>query len=271
MFRPRVIAARLLGLTLALGVGTSDAAPKDPLQPPRRDLNDAPFMNPRHGGPSNDGARTYEARHTPRWGHRDRVRLTLSPLFASLRVPLAGRSRSALDPNRGGGAQLDLDLPLFRPASLWVRLTGSYSGHRLPAAYARDEDDVLQNTAAAGTLHIGHAAAALLYVMDRGRLQPMLELGLGPMWARSPRGVLDGQPGQACLGGNLCELGSTCDAEANVCRPSATLVVHGGVALDVELTRRTAVGLGLRYFALLSNPQVYPVYLQAGLRFGLRF
>lgn len=266
-----MIAACLLGLTLALGVNTSQAARRDPLEPPRRDPNEAPFMNPRHGGFSSDGARTYEARHGPRWGHRDRIRLTLSPIFASLRVPLAGRSGSALDPNRGGGAQFDVDVPVFRPASLWIRLTGSYSAHRLPAAYARDEEGALLNTAAAGMLHVGHAAAALLYAMDRGRLQPMLELGLGPMWARTPQGVLDGQPGQPCLGGNLCELGSTCDVEANVCRPQATFVVHAGVALDVEVTHRTSVGVGLRYFALLSNPQVYPVYLQAALRFGLRF
>lgn len=266
-----MIAARLVGLTLALGVTTSQAAPEDPLEPPRRDPNDAPFLNPRYGGASNDGARVYPGEFGPRWGHRDRVRLTLSPIFASLRIPLAGRSDSPLDPNRGGGAQFDVDVPIFRPASLWLRLTGSYSGHRLPAAYARDEDDALQKTAAAGTLHIGHAAAALLYAMDRGRLQPMLELGLGPLWARTPQGVRDGQPGQACLSGDLCEFGSTCDVAANVCRPSTTFVVHGGVGLDLEVSRRASVGVGLRYFAALSNPSVYPIYLQAAMRFGLRF
>ncbi len=228
-------------------------------------------MNPRYGGFKSDGNRTYEARHGPRWGHRDRVRLTLSPIFASLRIPLAGRSDSPLDPHRGGGAQFDVDVPLFRVLSIWARFTGSYSGHRLPAAFSRDEDEVLQRTAAAGTLHVGHAAFALLYAMDRGRLQPMLELGIGPMWIRTPQGVLDGQTGQACLDGNLCDLGLTCDTAANVCRPATTFVVHGGVGLDLEVTERASVGVGLRYFALVSNPQVYPVYLQAALRLGLRF
>ena len=269
--RLREIAARLVGVTLALAVSTSEAAPRDPLEPPRRDPNDAPFMNPRQGGASADQARTYEAQHGPRWGHRDKVRLTLSPIFASLRIPLAGRSGSPLDPNRGGGAQLDVDVPIFRPASLWLRVTGSYSGHRLPPAFARDDEDALQKTASGGTLHIGHAAAALLYAMDRGRLQPMLELGLGPLWARTPQGVADGQPGQACRSGNLCELGSTCDTAANVCRPSTTFVVHGGVGVELEVSRRASIGVGLRYFALLSNPSVYPVYLQAAMRFGLRF
>ncbi len=264
-----MIAARLLGLAAALGVSTTHAAPPDPLEPPRRDPNTAPFMAPKHGGASPDGTRTYANEHGPRWGHRDRVRLTLSPLFASLRTPLAGRSDSALDPHRGAGAQFDVDVPIWRP--IWLRMSGAYSGHRLPAASARNEDEAFEPTAAAGTLHIGHAAAALLYAMDRGRLQPMLEVGIGPMWARTPKGVLDGQPGQACLGGTVCEIGLSCDVEANVCRPATTFVVHGGVSLDVEVTRRTSVGLGLRYFALLSNPQVYPVYVTAALRFGLRF
>ncbi len=226
-------------------------------------------MKPKHGGATPDGRRVYGARFDPRFGHRDRVRLTLSPMFASLRTPLAGRSDSALDPHRGAGAQFDVDVPIWRP--LWLRMSGAYSGHSLPAASARDEDDELQPTAAAGTLHIGHAAAALLYAMDRGRLQPMLEVGLGPMWARTPDGIRDGQPGQACLGGTVCEIGLKCDVQANLCRPATTFVVHGGVSLDVEVTRRTSVGVGLRYFALLSNPQVYPVYVTAVVRLGLRF
>ena len=271
MLRPRVIAARLLGLALVLGGSSSQAAAPDPLEPPRRDPNEAPFMNPRHGGASADGNRIYENEHGPRWGHRDRIRLTLSPIYASMRFALAGRSTSELDPHRGGGAQFDVDVPLLRPLSLWLRLTGSYSGHRLPEASARNDDGEFQTTAAAGTMHVGHAALALLYAMDRGRIQPMLELGLGPMWVRTPSGVLDGQTGQACLPGNVCDLGLTCDQAANVCRPATTFVVHGGVAVDVETSKHTSVGVGLRYFAMLSNPQVYPVYLQAALRFGLRF
>jgi hypothetical protein len=266
--------ARVLGLAASVWVfaapahGAQQTAP-DPLEAPRRDPNEAPFMKPPHGGAAPDGTRVYPAEHGPRWGHRHRVRLTLSPIYASVRRPFLGRSDSPLDPNRGGGAQFDVDVPVWRP--IWLRLTGSYSGHRLPAAYLRNDDGDLQQTAAAGTLHIGHAAAALLYTMDRGRLQPTLELGLGPMWARTPKGVLDGQTGQACLGGSTCDFGLVCDTAQNVCRPAATFVVHGGAAVDVEMTEHLAVGLALRYFALLSDPQVYPVYLQAALRLGLRF
>lgn len=256
-------------MALALAVTTTHAAEDDPLDAPRRDPNEAPFLDPLHGGASADGNRTYEGRHEPRWGHRDSVRLTLSPIFASLRVPLAGRPSRALDPFRGGGAQFDVDVPVWRRASLWMRLTGSYSGHRLPDAFARDSDDELQRTAAAGTLHVGHAAFALLYAMDRGRLQPMLEAGLGPLWARTPKGITDGQPGQACLSDDVCEFGSICDGD--VCRPSTTFAIHAGVGVEVELTEHTSVGLGLRYFALVSNPQVYPVYIQAALRLGVRF
>lgn len=263
-----MIAARALGVLALLATSTA-AAPADPLEPPRRDPNEAPFMKPRYGGAAPDGTRVYKAQHGPRWGNRHRLRLALSPVYASLRTPLAGRSASALDPHRGGGAQFDVDVPIWRP--IWLRLTGSYSAHRLPPAYLRNDDGDLVQTAGAGTLHIGHTAVALLYTMDRGRLQPSLELGIGPMWARGPDGVLDGQDGQACLAGNVCDFGLACDTAADVCRPATTFVVHGGVSVDVELTQRTFVGVGLRYFALLSNPQVYPVYLQAALRFGLRF
>ncbi len=265
-----MLAARTLGLTVGLVVSASHAAPgDDPLEPPRRDPNDAPFMRPLRGGASPDGARVYDADHSPRWGHRDRFRLTLSPLYASLVTPLAGRSSSPLNPHRGGGVGLDVDVPIWRP--LWLRLTGSYSGHRLPAASARNSDGEFEPTAAAGTMHIGHAALALLYAMDRGRLQPMLEVGLGPMWARTPEGIRDGQPGRACLAGNICELGLQCEPVENVCKPATTFAVHAGVGLNLEVTHRTSVGVGLRYFALLSNPQVYPVYLQAAIRLGLRF
>lgn len=252
----------------------ASAAPKgspvaDPLEAPRRDPNDAPYMKPRNGGARPDGTRVYKAEHSPLYGHRKRFRFTLKPLYASLRAAMLGRSDSPLNPKRGLGAGLDADVPVWRP--IWLRVTASYSGHLLPQEFSRDEDEAFVLTAPRGTLHIGHVAAALLYTMDRGRMKPILEVGLGPLWARGPQGVLDGQRGQPCLSDNRCDFGLSCDPSDSVCRPSTTFVVHGGLGLDVEVTKRTTVGAGLRYFAFLSNPQAYPVYLQAALRFGLRF
>lgn len=240
----------------------------DPLAAPRRDPNDAPFLNPRAGGARADGNRIYDADHSPKYGNRQRFRLTVKPLYASLRVALAGRSNSALDPKRGGGLGLDVELPVWRP--VWFRVTGSYTAHDLQREFSRNEDGDFVLSAPKGRLHIAYAAAALGYTMDRGRLQPTLEVGLGPMWARGPRGVQNGQVGQACIGGNACEFGLACDTAANVCRPATTFAVHGGLGLDLELGRRWSLGAGLRYFAFLSSPAAYPIYLQASARLGFR-
>ncbi|MEZ4453609.1 MAG: hypothetical protein R3B09_29410, partial [Nannocystaceae bacterium] len=58
---------------------------------------------------------------------------------------------------------------------------------------------------------------------------------------------------------------------AGTCQVSMVPEVHAGLSVDIQLGRRWAVGLALRYFALLFKPQVYPVYLLGAFRLTARF
>jgi hypothetical protein len=68
----------------------------------------------------------------------------------------------------------------------------------------------------------------------------------------------------------VCDTGLACSSE-NLCRVGLTPQLHAGFSLDVLLGDRFAVGGELRYFALLTAPMVYPVYLLAALRASIRF
>jgi hypothetical protein len=169
---------------------------------------------------------------------------------------------------RGGGAGLDLDIQLYRP--FWLRFTGTYSGHPVPDVFDRDANEVPVRVAHRGTFHAGYAGASVVYAMDYGRLLPLIELGPGVMFLRAPQAVQAGQMGGECREG-ACDTGLRCVAEQNICQPFPELTIHFGVAMDVLLKARWTVGLGLRYFAFLTAPASFPIYLQAAARFGIRF
>jgi len=196
---------------------------------------------------------------------RPRFRLTLEPFYAAFRAPFIGRS--PVDLLHGGGVGLIADVTL--PWALGVRLRSSYSGHPAPAAYElRDGTPVL--VAPPGTIHNVEVAGALLYAWDIGRVAPVLELGVGGLWIRSPEGVQAGQREQPCTADHQCEIGLSCAADL-VCRPSARATLHFGLAVDVAVHRRWSIGGGFRYFAWISAPGTFPVYLQASLRATTRF
>lgn len=260
----RWLSAVLLS-TLTVGSSRSShaAGSPNPLTPPTRDPNDAPFMPTPGGGAQTEGRRAFD-RTFAGSPARQRFQLTARPLFASFRSAFIGRPF----PQRGGGMGLDLDFTFRRP--LRLRLTGSYSAHPLSDQYVRNEEMDLVQTAAKGLLQTGHAAAAIVYEMDFGRVVPLLELGAGPVWVKPPPGVVGGQLGQECQGGNVCDFGLTCGAD-NVCQSQPLLTLHGGLGVDILLTRHLTLGAGVRYFAFLTAPAVFPIYLQVALRLGARF
>ena len=266
-------AATVLLATVALSAPTAAAKkPKrddDPLAEPRRDPNEAPFMEPRFGGARPDGTRRYDPDFAEGPDGRRHLQLTVKPLFASFPLSFSGRPGTLTDPTRGGGAGIDLDIQIWRP--FWFRLTGTYSGHPVPDSYRRNDDMVLVKAANRGTYHATYVGGGVAYAMDFGRLMPLLELGAGAMFLRSPEAVAAGQMGGQCVDMALCDPGLRCNVAANVCQPAPAGTIHFGIGLDVLLGSHWSVGIGLRYFSFFAAPAMYPVYLQAAARLGLRF
>lgn len=272
-------AVACVGLALASPIasakpsaGRSDAekAPAEAPDDPPVDPDEAtPFMAPRRGAGRPNGRRRLDPTFAGSDRRFSRLQLTARPLFASYRVAFVGRPTDFARPTRGGGAGLDVDLTIIRPFRL--RLTGSYSGHPVPDAFSRNDDGDLVQTAASGTIHTGHAAVGVAYFLDIGRLRPTIDVGAGLLWVRGPEGIANGQLHQECLGGGGCDLGLTCAPETLTCEPAVLPVVHGGLAIDGLLTDRVALGVGLRYFAFLTAPANFPIYLQAAARLGIRF
>jgi hypothetical protein len=247
----------------------AERGPKDdPLAPPRRDPNEAPFMKGPAGEARPDGTRSFDPDFAEGEDSRRRFQLTLTPLFASFPIAFVGRRTALTDPTRGGGAGLDLDIRIYRP--FWLRFTGTYSGHPVPDVYGRDANGVSVRTAHRGTFHAGYVGAGVVYAMDYGRVLPLIELGPGVMFLRGPEAVQTGQMGGECREGS-CDAGLRCVPEQNVCQPWPVMTVHFGLAVDFMVNARWSVGLGLRYFASLTAPANYPIYLQAAARLGVRF
>jgi hypothetical protein len=260
----------------------ADAAPRDdeagPAAPERskgrtdrpvpRDPNDLPPMPPPGGQPRPDDLR-WDPAFANHFGERRRVQLTLMPIYASVRLDFIGRPQpAARNPMRGGGGGLELDIELLRP--FWLRLVASHTVHPVDDRFATNDDDEIVQTAARGNVQATDAGLSAVYAMDFGRILPLLDVGLGVLWLRSPAAVVDGQLGGECLQSGACDPGLVC-ASDNTCQMTPVLELHAGVAVDVLITDRWTVGAGLRYFALLSNPAVYPVYLQGTVRGGIRF
>ncbi|MEM7159235.1 MAG: hypothetical protein AAF799_40735 [Myxococcota bacterium] len=221
-------------------------------------------MAPPNGQPMPDTLRQ-DVDHTSPRSRRFRALLTASPLYASFRLPFLGRPRV---PVRGFGVGLAAQFEVWRP--LGLRITASHSIHPVGNEFVRDEDDVAIHVAGRGLIQATHVGVSGTFAMDLGRVRPTLDAGVGGMWIRSPDSIQDGQAGGACLANNLCDTGLVCGAD-EVCRGGLTPQIHGGFGVDVMVGDRFAVGSEIRYYALISAPTSYPVYLVAGLRGSLRF
>lgn len=234
------------------------------LAAPPRDPNELPPLPDPEGQPAHHAHR-WDVDHASPASRRNRVVLTAAPAYSSLRLQFLGRPQV---PVRGGGMMLAAQVALWRP--LGLRVTASHTMHPVEAAYVRDEDGAIVQTAGAGLVQATNAGLSATYTMDLGRVSTTLEAGGGGLWMRSPAAVQDGQLGGTCLPQGVCDTGLSCSAE-NVCRVGLTPELHGGFSVDVQLGNRWALGGELRYFALFTAPMVYPVYLLAALRASLRF
>jgi hypothetical protein len=232
-----------------------------------RDPNELPAMAPPGGQPRPDSLR-WNPQYSGPFGERRRMQLTVAPVFAAMRLEQAGRPSGARNPIRGGGAGLELDIEVIRPFG--VRLSGTYTVHPVDDEVTRNDADEAVLTAAGGQIQVGNVGASAVYAMDLGRIVPLLDLGLGVLWLRSPEGVIRGQQGSQCRPNGICDPGLVCGGD-NTCQGVPVFELHGGIAVDVLLGARWAVGIGVRYFALLSQPSIFPVYLQASARAGVRF
>jgi hypothetical protein len=90
------------------------------------------------------------------------------------------------------------------------------------------------------------------------------------LFVRSPTAAQDGQWGAECREGGVCDLGLSC-ASDNVCRAAPFPEVHAGIGLDILLGRRWALGIAVRYYALMRAISDIPVYVHGGVRLSVRF
>ena len=261
--------APALGLALCVAFAADAVGARGPREPrpAPRDPDELPPLRPPGGQPRPDSLR-WNPKGTDPFGERRRFQLTAMPIFAAMRLDRVGRPSGARNPIRGGGAGLELDVALVRP--LWFRVIGSYTAHPVDDEFTRNDAGESIQTASAGLIQVGNVGASAVYALDLGRFVPLIDLGLGVMWLRSPESVVRGQQGNQCRPSGVCEAGLVCNAD-NICQATPVFELHGGIALDVLVGERWTVGFALRYFALLSEPSVFPVYLQAALRAGVRF
>lgn len=197
---------------------------------------------------------------------RRRVAFAVSPIYAAYRMAFLGRTPR---PIRGGGLGLDLDVLIYHPVSL--RVSASYTGHRVQDAFTKSGDDPPKLSARGGTLHTVDFGGAVVFSMDLGRARPLLEAGIGGMFIRTPSAAQDGQLNGKCLDGGGCDVGLACATDVGICRQGIVPRLHAGAGIEVMLGDRWSIGATIRYFALLTAPTIFPVYLQAGLRLGMRF
>lgn len=202
---------------------------------------------------------------TPPYGGERRLALTLSPAYASFRLPLLGRPTIR---RPGAGLLLEADLRLL--SFIWLRAQVAYSGHPMDETKLQDkETEEISVTANAGVLHTSTAGIGAVIGVDLGRFLPMVDVGAGVFRIGTPAGALPGQRGMACLDGTTCDTGLTCNA--GTCMPSLVPEVHVGLALDLQLRKRWFVGASIRYFALMLQPRDIPIYVLGAARLGARF
>lgn len=234
-----------------------------PPEPPR-DPNDAPFMRPPNNQPQPVKLRT-----TPdlRRGYSSarRFAFTVAPLFASFRLPFIGRGEGRTH-GAGFGGEVDVQIMKW----LWIRAQGSYSVHPVQDRRSADSDGKTVINAAAGTIRAAGFGVGPVIALDLGRFVPLIEGGLGALRIATPDGVAGGQLGQKCLDGGGCDTGLRCGGD-NKCQQSMIPEVYFGGAVDLLVRRHFSVGAQFRYYALLTAPGSFPVYLVGGLRVAVRF
>jgi hypothetical protein len=141
----------------------------------------------------------------------------------------------------GGGGGVEVGFGISE--SLTLHASGFLSWHALDGT----------KTAKAGTMSAFAGMLGLTYTLDVIRLVPSFDLELGVLGVR----------GNAAFGDN---------AAANAVVASSTAFGIGlGFGLDYLLTRHVAVGVLLRYHALLTDLTRIPVYLYVGPRVTFRF
>jgi hypothetical protein len=231
---------------------------------PPRDPNDAPFMRPPNNQPAPTPLRT-----SPdlRRGYSSvrRFAFTLAPLFASFRLPFLGDRPSRI---HGAGVGGELDVQVIR--WIWVRAQATYTVHPVTEVRTADADGDVVETAARGTIRAAGFGVGPVFALDLGRFLPLIEAGIGGLRVVTPAGVQEGQLGQECGDGGACDVGLTCGGD-NVCRPGMIGELYFGAAVDVLVRRHWSLGGQFRYYALLTAPGRFPVYLLAGVRLAIRF
>jgi len=258
--------AALVPLPTPLAAPVVDRTPpvhEIPPEPPR-DPNDAPFMR----APNNQ-IQPVKLRTTPdlRRGYSSarRFAFTVAPLFASFRLPFIGRGDGRTH-GVGIGGEVDVQLMKW----LWIRAQGSYSAH--PVQDQRFADDMGKTviTAAAGTIKAAGFGAGPVIALDLGRFLPLIEGGIGGLRVVTPEGVIAGQLGQQCQDSGACDVGLRCGGD-NRCHQSMIPELYFGGAIDVLVRRHFSFGAQFRYYALISAPGKFPVFLVGGLRVAVRF
>ena len=253
--------ALAFGLALAFG-GPAHATPT--AEPTPRDPNDAPPLRAPHGQPRHDS----DVWQPPLDDNADRSRrfsISLQPSFAAWRVGLIGRPAV---PIRGLGALVEVDVRIWR--TLWLRISGSHTVHPVQNHYGRNDEEEIVQTAASGLLQASGASLGLAQAFDLGRFLPMIELGLGALFVRTPDAVQDGQMNGTCRSDGTCDAGLRC-APDNMCRLGMLPAIHGGLGFDVLLGDHWTAGAGLRYYAIATAPGAFPIYLTAVARLGVRW
>jgi len=273
----------LVGLALALasaGWGPPLAEPPDerraaPAQappdhdafadPPPRDPDDTPFM----AAPHNQLGHWSLGRERPLTrGFQDDHRITLSavPTYAAIHMAFIGRGAGPL---RGGGGALELDVRLL--PWLYLRAFGSHTLHPVFEATAFDNDtNAVTLLANGGLVQVTNTGASIVYALDIGRFVPRVDVGGGLMFVRSPPAAQAGQWGAQCSPGDVCDLGLACSLEQR-CRPAPFAELHAGIGLDLLLGQRWALGVAVRYYALLQALADLPIYIHGSLRLSARF
>jgi len=251
-------------LALVLTTVANDAASAPSSRPVDPDAATPHMRAP--GGQPPDDRRRWDGKWATDASSRRRVALGLTGLFASYRLGFLGRPAR---PIRGAGIGTDLDIEIYSPVG--IRISASYTAHRLAHEYDDPDDAAPTLSARGGTLHTVDLGAAVVFAMDIGRVRPVLEAGLGGALIRTPIAAIDGQRGGACLSSGGCDVGLVCASGENICRQGFTPRAHAGGAIEIAVGDRWLIAAMIRYFALLSAPTVFPVYLQAGVRVGVRF
>lgn len=218
-----------------------------------------------NGQPPHD-SRRWQPPYVTDTSRQRRVQLTLMPSYASFRIAFQGRPSGL--PVRGGGVIGELDIRLWR--TMWLRLSALHTAHPVGDERSRNDDDELVQTAKAGTVRATGASLGLAYAFDLGRFLPMIDLGLGGLWVRSPDAAQAGQFGGECLDDGSCDAGLVCSSD-NQCRVGAIPALHGGFGFDVLLGAHWAVGMGIRYYAVATAPTSFPIFLTGSLRAAVRF